>query len=108
MLTAQPVVGLDGEGETTVMAGDLLDHDGEPHVVAVATAVLLGHQDAHKSLTSKDLNHLVRITLGAVPSLCVRRDLVLREPSYGRSQSDQLFGKVKVHISLTPRFGCVA
>ena len=66
VLTAQPVVGLDGEGETTVMAGDLLDHNGEPHVVAVGAAVFIGHQDTHKSLTSKDLNHLIRITFGAV------------------------------------------
>ena len=101
-------MGLDGEGETAVMAGDLLEHDGELHVVAVGAAVLLGHQDTHKSLTSKDLNHLIRIAFGAVPGLCVRRDLLLREPSYRRSQSHQFFGKVKVHVSLTPRCGCVA
>ena len=33
----------------------------------------------------------------------MRRDLLLREPSYRPSQSHQLFGKVKVHVFLTPQ-----
>ena len=98
VLTAQPVVGLDGESETPVMAGDLLENDGELHVVPVGAAVFFGHEDTHKSLISKDLDHLIRIAFCAVPGLRVRRDLLLREPGYRRSQRHQLFGKVKVHV----------
>ena len=87
----------DGDADSRIRAGELLEHEDVREKVGAGTSELLGHADAHQPELAQLGEHLPREGVPAIPAGRVWRDLGVRELTGESLDGALLGGEREVH-----------